>query len=378
MPWKELSAMSLRLEFVTLATADEANVRELCRRYGISPQTAYKWIDRFRTSGPAGLEERSRRPTRSPRRCKSSLEKRILMLRDAHPKWGARKLRARLLALGALSVPSASTITAVLKRHGRLNPGPDPAHRPFIRFEHDAPNRLWQMDFKGHFAVGEGRCHPLTVLDDHSRFAVGLVACGDEQAETVQDVLTGLFRRYGLPERILCDNGPPWGHPEARYTALSVWLLKVGVGISHGRPRHPQTQGKDERFHRTLNAEVIQGRLFHGLNGCQRHFDRWREVYNHQRPHESLGLEVPARRYRTSERPFPEILPQWEYGPGDAVRKVQTNGSISFRGREYDLGQAFRGERVGVRPADQDGLFGVYFGVHRVAQLELKADDRGR
>jgi len=378
MPWNEVSAMSLRLEFVTLATAEEANVRELCRRYGISPQTAYKWIDRFRTAGPAGLEERSRRPKRSPRRCDSSLEKRILMLRDTHPKWGARKLRKRLLDLGAVSVPSASTITAVLKRHGRLSPEPDPAHRAFSRFEHDAPNRLWQMDFKGHFAVGEGRCHPLTVLDDHSRFAIGLLACGDEQAKTVQDALIELFRRYGLPERILCDNGPPWGHPETRYTALGVWLLRVGVGMSHGRPCHPQTQGKDERFHRTLKAEVIQGRVFHGLDGCQRHFDQWREIYNHQRPHEALGLEVPAQRYRPSERPFPEVLPLWEYGVGDTVRKVQTDGSISFRGREHDVGQAFRGERVAIRPADQDGVFGVYFGVHRVAQLDLAAHDRDR
>jgi transposase InsO family protein len=378
MPWNEVSAVSLRLEFVTLATVPGANVRELCRRYGISPQTGYKWIDRFKVSGPAGLEERSRRPNRSPRRCDSSLEKKILMLRDAHPKWGARKLRKRLMMLGTLSVPSPSTITTVLKRHGRLNPEPDPAHRAFRRFEHDAPNRLWQMDFKGHFAIGDGRCHPLTLLDDHSRFAIGLLACSDEQAKTVQDALTGLFRRYGLPERILCDNGPPWGHPETRYTALGVWLLKVGVGMSHGRPCHPQTQGKDERFHRTLKAEVIQGRLFHGLDGCQRQFDQWREVYNHERPHESLGLEVPASRYRPSERAFPEILPQWEYGTSDTVRKVQTDGSISFRGSEYDVGQAFRGERVAVRPADQDGLFGVYFGVHRVAQLDLKAHDRDR
>jgi transposase InsO family protein len=298
------------------------------------------------------------------------------MLRDAHPKWGARKLRARLLALGTVSVPSPSTITAVLKRHGRLSPEPDAAHRPFNRFEHDAPNCLWQIDFKGHFAIEDGRCHPLTVLDDHSRFAIGSLACADEQAKTVQDALTGLFRRYGLPERILCDNGPPWGHSETRYTALGVWLLRIGVGVAHGRPCHPQTQGKDERFHRTLNAEVIQGRLFHGLDGCQRHFDQWREVYNHQRPHEALGLEVPAQRYQPSERCFPEILPQWEYSPGDAVRKVQTDGSINFRGREYDVGQAFRGERVAVRPASQDGLFGVYFGVHQIAQLDFKPRDQ--
>jgi hypothetical protein len=230
------------------------------------------------------------------------------------------------------------------------------------------------MDFKGHFAIGDRRCHPLTVLDDHSRFAIGLRACGDEQAKTVQDALTGLFRRYGLPERILCDNGPPWGHHDTRYTALTVWLLRIGVGVTHSRPCHPQTQGKDERFHRTLNAEVIQGRVFRGLDACQRHFDQWREMYNHQRPHEALGLQVPAQRYRPSERTFPEILPQWEYSPGDVVRKVQTDGSINFRGCEYDVSKAFRGQHVALRPADQDGLLGVYFGVHHIAQLDLRGD----
>jgi hypothetical protein len=232
------------------------------------------------------------------------------------------------------------------------------------------------MDFKGHFAAGDGRCHPLTVLDDHSRFAIGLRACGDERADTVREAMTELFRRYGLPDRMLCDNGPPWGHAETRYTIFTVWLLKLGVGVSHGRPCHPQTQGKDERFHRTLKAEVIQGRVFQDLLCCQRHFDEWRGVYNHERPHESLGLEVPATRYRPSERPFPEILPKWEYGPEDIVRKVQTKGSISFHGLEYDIGQAFRDERVALRPVhEQDGLFHVYFGIHRVAELNLKVRD---
>ena len=234
------------------------------------------------------------------------------------------------------------------------------------------------MDFKGHFATDSGRCHPLTVLDDHSRFALGLLACGDERAETVQGHLTVLFRRYGLPERLLCDNGSPWGGgtPKQPYTGLGVWLLRLGVGLGHGRPSHPQTQGKDERFHRTLKAEVLQGRQFAGLVDCQRGFDRWREVDNHRRPHAALGLAVPASRYRPSERPFPEALPIWEYGPADAVRKVSVDGTISFRGRPIELGKAFRGERVAIRPTLEDGIFGVYFGVHRVAQADLRVQNQ--
>jgi transposase InsO family protein len=376
MPWNEVSLMSLRLEFVALAAAEGANVRELCRRYGISPKTAYKWIARHRAGGPEALADRSRRPAGSPGRCPEPIEAEVLRLRDAHPAWGGRKLRARLIAAGR-DAPAASTVTAILRRHGRLDPAAAAAHTPFVRFEHDAPNRLWQMDFKGHFPTACGRCHPLTVLDDHSRFALGLFACGDERDGTVRGHLTAVFRRYGLPERVLCDNGPPWGTAgsDRRYTALGVWLLKLGVGVGHGRAYHPQTQGKDERFHRTLQAEVIQGRAFADLPDCQRRFDPWREVYNHERPHEALGLAVPASRYRASARPFPEVLPEWEYGAGDAVRKVACDGTIRFRGRPVELGKAFRGERVAVRPTTEDGVFGVYFGVHEVAQADLRVQN---
>jgi len=265
----------------------------------------------------------------------------------------------------------------VLRRLGRLDPAP-PSTAAFVRFEHDAPNRLWQMDFKGHFATASGRCHPLTVLDDHSRFALALVACGDERDATVRGHLTALFRRYGLPERMLCDNGSPWGTAgsDARYSALGVWLLRLGVAVGHGRPHHPQTQGKEERFHRTLKVEVIQGRTFEDNVACQGRFDPWREVYNHERPHEALGLAVPASRYRPSERPFPEALPTWEYGATDAVRKVSCDGTIRFKGRPFDLGKAFRGERVAVRPTVDDGLFGIYFGVHKVAQADLRVQNK--
>jgi transposase InsO family protein len=371
MPWKDASLMSLRLEFVTLASAEGANVRELCRRYGVSPKAAYKWIARFREGGAAALADRSRRPASSPGRSPGPVEAEVLRLRDENPAWGGRKLRRRLIDMGR-DAPAASTITAMLRRRGRLADAPAPA--PFVRFEADAPNRLWQMDFKGHFAVAAGRCHPLTVLDDHSRFALAVEACGDERDATVRGRLAALFRRYGLPDRILCDNGSPWGAAGngSRYTALGVWLLRLGVGVGHGRPYHPQTQGKDERFHRTLKAEVLQGRTFDDLAACQRRFDPWRETYNHRRPHEALSLAVPASRYRPSDRPFPETPPEWEYGPTDAVRKVCRAGAISFKGRLHDVGKAFRGERVAVRPTAEDGVFGVHFGVHEIARIDLR------
>ena len=236
-------------------------MRELCRRFGISPTTGYKWLERFRVGGEAGLSDRPRRPQHSPGRTGSEIEEMVLKVRDTHPAWGGRKLRAWLSARGHELLPSPSTITAILRRHGRIDPSEGAKHRAWQRFEHLEPNQLWQMDFKGHFAMLEGRCHPLTVLDDHSRFSLGLEACGDERTQTVQQRLTRIFRRYGLPERMVMDNGAPWGHDaDHHHTPLTVWLLRLGISVSHGRPYHPQTQGKDERFHRTLKAEVFAWR----------------------------------------------------------------------------------------------------------------------
>ncbi len=373
MPWEEVSVMSKRREFVTLAQSEGTNIRELCRRFGISPTTGYKWLGRFRVGGITGLAELARRPLRSPMRTAPEIERSVLQLRDAHPAWGGRKLRAWLLARRRHGVPSPSTITAILRRYGRIDLALSVQHTAWQRFEHEAPNQLWQMDFKGHFAVGEGRCHPLTVLDDHSRFALGLVACGNEMGQTVREQLTSIFRCYGLPERMVMDNGGPWGHDgEHPYTPLTVWLLRLGIAVSHGRPYHPQTQGKDERFHRTLKAEVLQGSVFRNLDQCQRVFDRWRNVYNFERPHQALDLAVPSSRYLVSQRPFPEQLPPPEYGSGDLVRKVQAQGIIWVKGREYKVGKAFRGLPVALRPTREDGISDVFFLTHTIAQIDRR------
>jgi transposase InsO family protein len=364
--------VGLREEFVVLARADGANVRELCRRFGVSPTTGYKWLERHRAEGREGLLDRSRRPQTSPERTVAAMEERILGLRDKNPAWGGRKLRRRLVELGEVAPPSASTITEILRRHGRLDADHAAKHRAFIRFEHASPNDLWQMDFKGHFAMRRGRCHPLTVLDDHSRFAVGLEACGDEQASTVEARLTAIFRRYGLPWRILVDNGSPWGDDAGSpHTRLTTWLMRLGVGVSHGRPYHPQTQGKAERFHRSLVAEVIIDRLFDDLADCQRRFDIWRHVYNAERPHEALDLAVPLTRYQASHRAFPEVLPTIAYDCGDCVRRVDAVGHIGWRNRRVHIGRAFRGHPVAIRPTIEDGHFNVYFCQHHIATIDL-------
>ena len=375
MPWREVSIMSERKGFVTLAlSADRANVRELCRRFGISAPTAYKWLRRYRREGNAGLADLSRRPRHSPGRTSPQVERAVLGVRDRHPAWGARKLRAWLIAHGHDRMPSSSTITSILRRNGRINAEDSSKHTAWQRFERQAPNELWQMDFKGHFAMSQGgRCHPLTVLDDHSRFAVGLQACSNELGETVQERLTHIFRHYGLPDRMLMDNGAPWAtHHEDAYTHFTVWLMTLGIDFGHGRPYHPQTQGKDERFHRTLKAEVLQGRNFTDLTQCQAAFDHWRPIYNLERPHEALSMKTPAARYQVSHKPFPQTLQPPEYGPSDLVRRVQDKGEVSFKGRTFKVSNAFRGHPVALRPTSNDGVWDVFFYTSTIAQLDLR------
>ena len=373
MPWKSISVMQSRREFVRLAEQGGVSVAELCRRFGISRATEFAYLRRYRESGEAGLTDRSCRPLTSPRRSASEIEAKIVALRQAHPSWGGRKLGRRLRDQGVEGIPAVSTITEILRRHGLLDPDESVKHKPFQRFERSAPNELWQMDFKGHIAMETGRCHPLTVLDDHCRYSLGLVACGNETLPTVRGHLTEIFRRYGLPRAMLADNGSPWGGGGVDgYTAFEVWLMRLGIRMYHGRPYHPQTQGKDERFHRTLNVELLQAQRFADLARCQQAFDQWRRIYNEERPHEALGLAVPASRYQASPVSFPETLPVPQYDATDLVRHVNVDGYTSFKGRKLKLSQAFNGHQVAFRPTTIDGVWKVFFMRFNIADIDLR------
>ena len=257
MPWRTCDAMELRRDFVNLAGHEGANVRELCRRFGISPPTAYKWLARHRAGGE--LVDRSRQPRHSPGRTAAGMEQKIVAARGLHPAWGSRKLKRWLENRGETGVPSAGTITAVLRRHGLLEESKGSAGRGWRRFERDGPNELWQIDYKGWIPVAAGgRCHPLTMLDDHSRYNLLLEACRGETFGELRPLLERAFAVHGLPRALLSDNGPPWGDSAGHYTACEAWLLRLGVEVHHGRPCHPQTQGKEERFHRTLKAEPAE------------------------------------------------------------------------------------------------------------------------
>lgn len=374
MPWREVSVVSERAEFVRLAEAGVVSFAELCRRFGVSRQTGYVWLRRYRVEGAAGLVDRSSRPRGHPATTPAEVEATVCATRRSFPSWGGRKIRGFLLRQGHVRVPAASTITQILRRNQLLDTArPEP--RAYQRFETDAPNRLWQMDFKGWLTCRDGhRVHPFGVLDDHSRFNLSLQAALNQQTATVEGYLTDVFRRYGLPDRMLMDNGAPWGNdPHHPWTPLTVWLCDLGIVITHIRPYRPQTQGKQERFHRTLNLEVITTRpAWDTATQLQDAFDDFRTLYNHHRPHEALGATtVPADRYQPSPRSFPHHITPPDYPDHATIRIVSDGGRISFHGHRYRVGKAFTGRPVAITPTTTDGTYTIHYRHHHIATINL-------
>lgn len=372
MPWRESSVMSERREFCELADAGDVPLAELCRRFGVSRPTGYRWLGRWRAEGVAGLVDRSRRPVWSPARTVGCMELLVLTVREEHPSWGGRKISRRLRDLGFVGVPEPSTVTGILRRWGRLSRLPAP--REHQRFEAEAPNDLWQMDFKGDFGLGDGsRCHTFGMLDDHSRFNLALRACIDQTTATVKGVLTDAFDRYGLPWRILCDNGSPWGGAwSTKWTPLAVWLADYDIAVIHSRPYHPQTVGKEERFHGTVDREVLSTRgTWDTLTVVQDAYDNWRAVYNYQRPHDSLALATPISRYRPSTRPRPSRLEPIDYPDSFEVRVVNS-GRIAYQGTRYRVPKAFNGRPLGIRPTDGDDTHEIWYRDQVITTITLE------
>ena len=362
--------MFQRLEFVALATQSALAFSELCRRCGISRKTGYKWLSRYKTGGAEALQDRSRKPHRSPQQVPPAVAEAVIALRE-ETTWGGRKLRRRLQDLGH-TPPAASTCTEILRRADLLKK--DAPAGPWQRFERQWPNELWQMDHKGDFPTQAGpRCHALTVLDDHSRFNLVLDAASNQRTATVQTALTAAFERYGLPETILCDNGGVWHNcgGGTGHTKLTVWLLRLGIRVLHGRPYHPQTQGKEERFHRTLEDELLSRHTWRDLAHCTAAFHQYRQRYNHERPHYALGDDTPASRYQPSVRALPAHLPALEY-PDLDVRIVRATGVITFANQTWAIGEAFASLPIGLRPSPQvDGQWEAYFGFFKLGVLDL-------
>lgn len=350
MPWLETDVRDQRIRFVIAASHPDANVTATCRAFGISRTTGYKWLDRHTDArSVVALADRSRRPHRSPRRTDASLTARVIALRDEYG-WGGNKLAAMLAREGRTLAPR--TIDRIIAREGLTRPDASPSPAP-ARFTRAAPNDLWQMDAKGYYPLAQHRrCHPLSVLDDHSRYAVGLYALPTLQQDGVRAVLLDCFERYGVPAAMLMDHGTPWWAPTnaAGLSTLSVWLLKQGIQLLHGRVRHPQTQGKVERFHRTLGERLRWWGVPRDLRGFVTALAAFRDEYNERRPHAALGQQPPARHFQPSRHPYQPQPRAWEYPSGSDVHRVDRNGMIHYHGRRFFIGDALIGEDVACVP----------------------------
>jgi len=368
--------MEQKQEFITLLNKG-LTMTELCSRFSISRRTGYKWKKRFEEQGISGLHDRSRRPRQSPNKTSNQLEELIIRIRKKDPDWGGKKIREILQRDHCFrSLPSVTTINNIIKRNGLIQPNNSIKSKNFQSFEYELPNQLWQMDFKGDFVMSnEKRCFPLTIVDDHSRYNICLDALSNQQYNLVRRHLKVVFKKYGLPQAILCDNGNPWGMSglnknEARITKLEKWLMKLNVRMIHGRPYHPQTQGKLERYHRTLKLELISKSRFRNITHSQKHFEKWKHKYNHYRPHESLNQLVPAKKYTPSLRSFTEKLLKPEYLESDEKRKVDEKGTISFKGNNIRVGKALYGEYVALRPKN-NREYSVYFMWKEIKTIHL-------
>jgi len=368
--------MDERVQFISRYLDGEKMV-DLCREFGISRKTGYKFVSRYERLGPAGLEDQSRRPLHSPGKVSDEIERLIVRLKGMKPSWGPKKLKTRLEALHpGVSMPAASTIGEILERHGLVR------QRRRKRFQQklyptgltisQAPNDIWAVDFKGHFRLlNRSYCYPLTVSDLFSRYLVGCESLQNTRTEPARECFEALFDEYGLPERIRSDNGSPFSSVGiGGLSELSVWWMKLGIRPERIKPGHPEQNGSHERMHRTLKEETTRPPAHNHLQQ-QEKFDQFREVFNHERPHEAIAMKTPASLYSKSKRPFEEK--QLDYPLHDVVRTVNSSGDFRLPGgRFFFLSKALRRQRIGLRDLGS-GIWLVSFSQTDLGYLDTNA-----
>lgn len=373
MPWSQTSPMDQRTQFIADYLREVLSVTELCDLYGVSRKTAYKWIERYLRQGPAGLEERSRRPQLSPNRTPDEVTEALLQARRRHPSWGGKKLLTVVQRRHpSWELPHRSTVCDILSRHGMVA-----KKRQRRRIGHPgkpttailAPNDVWSADYKGEFRTGNGiYCYPLTVADGYSRYLIGCQGLGSTAVTEAKPVFTRLFKEYGLPRRIRTDNGVPFAtNTLARLSRLSAWWVRLGIVPEFIEPGKPQQNGRHERMHRTLKAETTRPPAG-SLPAQQRKFNDFREEFNHERPHEALDMQTPAALYRPSPREMPERIPPFEYPDRFEVRYVSGNGGIRWKRDWVNVSTVCIGEYVALEEID-DGIWNVYFGPLKLGRL---------
>ena len=358
MPWREICSMDERMRFMAAVLEKKQSMGALCRRFGISRKTGYKWRRRYQTHGPAGLHNRSRAPHVTPWAIDRGQEAAILALRAKH-RWGPKKLHAVLSERDPEQKwPAPSTIGELLKRKGLSRPRKRQRHAyPTLSglTQAQAPNDVWCIDFKGWFRTGNGaRCEPLTVTDAFSRYLLCCQVLNRTDYRSCRNEMERLFKQYGLPRVIRSDNGAPFASIGAGgLSRLSIGWVKLGIRPERIEPGKPQQNGSHERMHQTLKAECATPPAAN-LAAQQCRFDRFRTLFNQQRPHEALGQTPPARHYARSPRPYPQRLEGWEYPPDFAQRSVRTNGCIKWKGNLIFISEALKGERIGLWELDRN------------------------
>lgn len=353
MPWKVHDVVEQRLRFLMEWQKREFSLAELCRQHDITRQTGYKWLERYEAEGLDGLRDRSRAPHEHANQIGEAVAEQILALRAKYPLWGARKIRAYLQRQGCCGpVPVSSTIGQILKEHGLTVPRKTRTKAPRRTdplAEADGPNRVWCADFKGWFCTGDGRrCDPLTITDGYSRYLLRCQAVKGEDTLHAKPVFEAAFREFGMPERLRTDNGAPFGsNGDTGLSSLAVWWIKLGIWPERIRPGKPQENGRHERMHLTLKQATASPPAG-SWREQQRRFDRFRQEYNEERPHEALGQVPPAEFYGASNREWPRKLPEVSYGNDAEVRWVEQGGRIRWRGQRLFVSHALAGEPVGL------------------------------
>ena len=369
MPWESRTVEDQRREFAQAAVSC-GNFSALCREFGVTRRTGLKWLNRYRECQP--LTDRSRRPRTSPSRTPEEVELLILAVRADNPGWGARTIRDVLLAEGYQNIPCAKTVNNILNRYGCISPEESAKRKPFVRFEKEQCNQMWQADFKGEFRMEDGSyCYPLDILDDHSRFAIRVTPLSGT-ANAVIPVFQGAFREFGLPDSILSDNGAQFAGFRKGYTQFERWLMDLDVLPVHGRIKHPQTQGKIERFHRSMKQELLNHTAIADIQDAREKLGRWREKYNNLRPHEALGMKRPGEVYEPSQRPYTEEIRKYEYGGQYHVIKVNSWGYVRFGKFQVYLSETMIDQHIEFRPSPDGETFAACYRNYKIAEFDTE------
>lgn len=367
MPWEDKTVEDLRKEFV-LSAERTNNFSSLCREFGITRKTGYKWIERYQKGYP--LTDESRRPNTVANKTPYEIEKLITDLRDDNPGWGAKTIKRVLENQGNENTPCVKTVNNILNRYGCISKEESLKHQPYQRFERDKCNELWQTDFKGEFLTSDGKyCYPLDILDDHSRFLIKIKPYLNTE-NVVKSTFEAAFKEYGMPKSILSDNGAQFAGFRHGFTQFEKWLMNLDILPIHGRIKHPQTQGKIERFHRTLNNELLKHTKFNDINDADEKLQCWRDKYNNIRPHEALNMKCPSEVYVPSDRIYRDEISKYEYSGQYHVIKVNSWGYVRFDRWQVYLSETMIDEYIEFRPNPLGDSFVACYRNFKIAEFD--------